>query len=484
MKKRFLSLIVLTVIAVTALFGCAGLGNTSSSVEEKKEIPDYAAQVTLDLTSAETKKLTVNMDEYTHIDGDTTHFRKLDVTNSSSEIPDTVKKFGIFKARYLAVNTPESTGTIEPWGKAASRFTKTALAGATSIILESEGPNWTTDSNGRFLTWIWYKTADSDTYRNLNVELLQSGLALASNATGSRYGAVAMDATLAAQDNKLYVFSDDADPEYYVGEAIQTDLKTVRTHLDYFSGKRVAITATVTMAAGTGTIYIEDYDQVEESTGLYYGMTVFYGMDHISWSKILAPGNKVFLVGEVSYSEGYGYQICNLKYNPYRDDPENIRIVEENSSATYKETTLTEFFGKTTIQEKVYDEETDKFKYDEELEEWITQEKTYDYAELAVGTSLSVSGLRVTDVYTTKNSENNTGAMSITCVDDAGHSIVVRTAVLYDDNGNLVTEDRFPVGTILTAKGIVDYYLDSYNPDKLPYQIKVFDVDNLIIQSN
>ena len=34
---------------------------------------------------------------------------------------------GVLKARYIAINTPESTGSIEPWGKKAANFTKTKL---------------------------------------------------------------------------------------------------------------------------------------------------------------------------------------------------------------------------------------------------------------------------------------------------------------------------------------------------------------------
>lgn len=477
MKKRFLSLIVLTVISLTALFGC---GPTKTG--ESAQI-DYAATVTLDLTSKETKKLIANTNAYMHIDGDTTHFRQLDQTNKTSELPESVQRLKVFKARYLAVNTPESTGEIEPWGKLASRFTKNKLASAESIVLESNGPEWETDSNGRFLTWIWYKPEGTTEYRNLNIELLQEGLAYGSNIDEDLlYYQAANDACARAQEHSLYVYSKDTDPEYFTGEAIKTDLKTIRTHLEYFSGKRVAITATVTIVAGKGSIYIEDLDQVDEETGLYYGMPVFYGMNNLSWSKILAPGNTVFLAGEVSYSENYGYQICNLKYNPLRNDPENIRIVEENVAPGYKVTSLSEFLGKIKIEQKVYDAETDTFLKDPEDDElYLTEEKEYGYAELVVGTSISTERLKIVDIYTTSNGGENDGAMSITCQDDSGKEIVIRTDVLYGEDGYKITESHFPIGSYLTAKGIVDYY--NNEGKNFPYQIKVFHVDDLIVES-
>ena len=40
--------------------------------------------------------------------------------------------------RYLGIDTPESTGQIEPYGKKASDFTKAIMNKATSVIIESD----------------------------------------------------------------------------------------------------------------------------------------------------------------------------------------------------------------------------------------------------------------------------------------------------------------------------------------------------------
>ena len=103
------------------------------------------------------------------IDGDTTHFF----------VPTSISEDGVLKARFLAVNTPESTGKIEEWGKKASEFTASKLSSASSIIIESDDGTWNLDSTGsRYLVWIWYRSGEDQDYRCLNLELLEEGLAL------------------------------------------------------------------------------------------------------------------------------------------------------------------------------------------------------------------------------------------------------------------------------------------------------------------
>jgi DNA/RNA endonuclease YhcR with UshA esterase domain len=51
----------------------------------------------------------------------------------------------------------------------------------------------------------------------------------------------------------------------------------------------------------------------------------------------------------------------------------------------------------------------------------------------------------------------------------------VRTVVLTDGNGNLVTEDAY-LGKTIDVRGIVDYF-------KGDYQIKVFSVNDITIHN-
>ena len=123
---------------------------------------DFASEVKLNMHSA-TVKPAVTVHSF--VDGDTTHFN----------VPTTIVDSGVLKARYLAINTPESTGKIEEWGKKASNYTRERLSKATSIIIESDNGRWNLDSTGgRYLVWVWYRTSENEDYRNLNIELLQT----------------------------------------------------------------------------------------------------------------------------------------------------------------------------------------------------------------------------------------------------------------------------------------------------------------------
>ena len=120
--------------------GCFAGCNGDTAPTETTENPvieavDYASQLKLNMGSI-TAKQEVTVQNF--VDGDTVHFN----------VPTNVMEGGVLKARFLAVNTPESTGKIEEYGKAASNFTKETLKKATSIILESDTNTWNADSTG------------------------------------------------------------------------------------------------------------------------------------------------------------------------------------------------------------------------------------------------------------------------------------------------------------------------------------------------
>jgi hypothetical protein len=89
-----------------------------------------------------------------------------------------------------------------------------------------------------------------------------------------------------------------------------------------------------------------------------------------------------------------------------------------------------------------------------------------------MSTSISMKNLRVVDTYTTHNGGNSDGAMTLTC-DANGTQIDVRTVVLYDDNGKLITADKYANKTI-DVIGIVDYFSGEY-------QIKVFSYKDITV---
>lgn len=416
---------------------------TQPSSNTPAEPVDYAASVKLNMNSA-TVKQEVTVKQF--IDGDTTHFN----------VPASLMPGGVLKGRYLAINTPESTGKIEEYGKKASSFTKEKLSSATSIILESETATWEADSTGdRYLVWVWYRTDENSEYRNLNIEILQNGLAIASSSANNQYGTTCMAAIDQAKAQKLNVFSGQPDPDFYYGDAIELTLKELRTNVEDYNGMKVAFNGVVTVN-DSQSVYVEAFDA---ETNMYYGMSVYYGYNlNGKGLEILTVGNEVRIVGSVQYYEAGGtYQVSDLNYRMMKpDDPSNIQKISEGNKPAFFETDADKFLNGQVIT------------VDDEGNETVNK-----YAAMAMSTSIEMKGLTVVDSYTTKTEGSaSKGAFTLTCMVD-GKVVDVRTTVLLDKNGNLVTADIYE-GKTIDVKGIVDYYNGSY-------QIKVFSADNITI---
>ncbi len=451
MKTLFKCLFtLLSVLLIILLVSCETGDRPEKTDESDIPIVDFASELKLNMGSF-TLKQEVTVKNF--VDGDTVHFN----------VPVEVMPEGIFKARFLGINTPESTGKIEQYGKAASAFTKGRLKDAVSIIIESDTATWNADSTGnRYLVWVWYKTADMSDYRNLNVEILQNGLAIASNSNNNIYGSICMSAIDQARRQKLNVYSGVKDPDFYDGAAVELTLRELRTNIEAYRDILVAFECIVA-ANASDTVYVEQFD---EETGLYYGISVYYGNSGVGGDglKILNIGNKVRIVGKVQYYEtGETWQISGLKYRAMKpDDPENIQFISSGHSGAFVSTDP-ETFKNGKLVVAVTDTDSGEEK-----------DVSFDYAELVMNTSVQMSDLAVKSVYTTQNeSSSANGAMTLTC-QNGSTVITVRTAVLRDASGNLITEEAF-LGKTIDVKGIVDYFDGEY-------QIKVFTIDNITIK--
>ena len=101
--------------------------------------------------------------------------------------------------------------------------------------------------------------------------------------------------------------------------------------------------------------------------------------------------------------------------------------------------------------------------------------KEFSFASLAMNTTVSMDGLTVNSYSTTTNEESsNQGAITLYCTASDGTEISVRTIVLYDEGGNLITGEYFKNKTI-SVKGMVDVFNGSY-------QIKVFSLNDIIVK--
>lgn len=458
MKKTFRFLVILTVliVCVTSLFACNnnnkndssstggnnnssidGSDNGNTSVVAPVEKVDYVANLTLDENSDTVKqKATVKI----YIDGDTTHFN----------VPNSVVEGGILKARYLAIDTPESTGKVEAYGKTASNFTKEKLKSATSIILESDNSTWNADSTGsRYLVWVWYRTSESEPYRNLNLEILQNGLALASATGSNRYGDICVAALEQAKTLKYNIYSGKQDPNFFYGDAVELTLKELRCNIADYDGYKVAFEGIVTRYYNNG-VYVENYDA---ETEIYFGIYVYYGATASGDTmELMQAGNELRIVGYVSEFQG-SYQVSGVTYNIYRpNSPDNLQLISEGNKPSYLATSAETFLGKKTVELEVADEE--------DPDNVVVKPFEFDYANLVLATTISMKNLYVTSVYTTESDTSSDGAMTLTCTCD-GKTISVRTNVLKDSNGNVITESAYKNKTI-NVSGVVEVFNGKY----------------------
>ena len=147
--------------------------------------------------------------------------------------------------------------------------------------------------------------------------------------------------------------------------------------------------------------------------------------------------------------------MSGLSYNQMKPkDPGNIQKLSEGHKPAYVLTTADKF-----VNGKVEAE------VDGEI-------KTFDYAAMAMSSSISMKDLKVTDVYTTVSNTDSNGAMTLTCEAD-GIKVTVRTVVLRDADGNVITESAY-LGKTIDVQGIIDYFSGEY-------QIKVISAKDITV---
>ena len=193
---------------------------------------------------------------------------------------------------------------------------------------------------------------------------------------------------------------------------------------------------------------------------MYFGMSVYYGYGLSGAGlEILTVGNEVRIVGTLQYYEAGGtWQVSGLNYRMMKpNDPGNTQKLSEGHSPAFLLTTPDRFInGKVEV---ISGDEA----------------KIFDYAELALGTSIKMENLKVKGMYTTDDENSGSrGAISITCEAD-GVTVVIRTAVLYDENNQMITESYFK-DKIIDVKGFVDCYNGQY-------QVKILSIKDVDIKN-
>jgi len=412
-----------------------------SSCNDSKVV-DYVAQTKLEQTFSKTSSFTgadgiEEVTLYQAVDGDTIH-----VTDKAGTI---------LKLRFLGVDTPESTSKVEPWGMAASKFTKNIVKNCKSLVIQSEGGAATTDNYERYLTWVWYQAEEGEDYRLLNLELVQEGYSFGKTDGLVRYKDVILNAATQARRQGIKVFGE-TDTTYCYNEAIELSLKELRTSLDKdgndseYYNKKVVFEATVVGLDKNGTYYLNDTDL---ETGITYGIQA-YSNQAGTTGYLNTVGNRVKLSGTVVYYETGGvYQLTSIIDKMISKNVDNIKLISEN-----------------------YEYEVDDITPEE------LNDTTSSTCNVKLFTKVKLSNVVVTDTHTTNTAgSSSNGAITITGKID-GKEVKIRTLVMYDrtgkyevDSAKRVTAANFDDQTI-DVVGIVEYFNDSY-------QVKLLSMDDV-----
>ena len=269
----------------------------------------------------------------TYIDGDTTHFKNVYGDTNTT-----------LKSRYYGIDTPESTGAVQPFGKKASKFTQSKLENAAAngtIVVSSPfstaadgGPGEyrepETDSTGsRYLSLVWInetvKNAPVESLVLLNLWIVQEGLSWAKNTNEvPSYKDTFSDAQNQAEQFVLGLWQD-VDPDFNYGDYATTSLLDIKheimasladpDHKNAFDGAKVRVNGVVGGSCDH-MIYIQEYYPVDEDDpskgGEWAGINIFLGMTAVAES-YTRVGTYLEVCANASDSETFGFQLSGTQ---------------------------------------------------------------------------------------------------------------------------------------------------------------------------
>ena len=115
------------------------------------------------------------------------------------------------KTRFLAIDTPESTNKIEPYGKEASDFTCNLLTNAKTIEIEYDDSSDKLDKYDRHLVWVF---VDGKLLQDL---IIKEGLADVAYLYGDyQYTDILKNSLKEAKNNKINMWSEQNNTNTYL----------------------------------------------------------------------------------------------------------------------------------------------------------------------------------------------------------------------------------------------------------------------------
>jgi micrococcal nuclease len=346
------------------------------------------------------------------VDGDTTHF-----LNAEGET---------IKIRFLGINTPESTGTIAPWGKKASSYSKIKLMNATEIVIESEVLNQAAEldsTGGRYLGYVWYRPNANEDLRLLNLEIIEQCFSYFTGDPGTKYGTTFQSAFREAYATDLRVFGE-TDPDYnYSTTVMEITIAELRNNYSsYSTGTRLKMTVRVVRMIGD-SLFVEDLEPTyNEDTGVTAKSAIFLYHSFVSGLGNYQPGHVISLECQASDDETYGAQLVS---------PKSLRTIQ-----TASEYTVTD------------------------IPEAVTNLEAYE------GFVVRVSEFLVNHV----SGESDSGAFTIYGTMKNGSELMIRI----DADVSPAIPQTFPqVGSKYDVIGGVSKYVNAYEENAVFYQIKL-----------
>lgn len=262
-----------------------------------------------------------------YTDGDTSTF-KLETTSEMANKSTIV-------VRYHGIDTPESTIEVEKWGKTASLYTKKRLENASEIVLEATTKPASLDSNGtRYIGYVWYRESSSDTFKNLNLELVENGFSKATSPL-AKYSAIFKEAQSFADEHDMHIWGNDEDPNYTedpleitlpeVVKDLESDTPTLYDS-DIDAGAKVKFNAYIESHTSSNThMYkVAAFD----GDGKKYTFNVYGGYSSFQVNNILRVGDMVCFIGNVAKFNGE-FQLSGLEYSIGGSNDKKVHVVEK-----------------------------------------------------------------------------------------------------------------------------------------------------------
>jgi len=173
--------------------------------------------------------------------------------------------------RFLAVDTPETSNGVDPWGPAAKVFTCNLLTNASEIILQNDDESDVWDTYDRLLAFIW---ADGEL---VQYKLVRESLAWVKYLYGNYSHnplLIGLEASVQREDLKIW---GQEDPAYNYSNAVIT-LKLYEIANEHY-GKTLSTTGIITGILGNN-VFIQDGDKAIYlyTNNIPYNAIINYGV--------------------------------------------------------------------------------------------------------------------------------------------------------------------------------------------------------------